>query len=171
MALAAYVIGAGLVGAGAPATAATIDTFLSELFVAPAATAPTREERHGRGRTRHAGRRPAARRERIAQGLAPERVATKASSSVGLASYYSGSHATASGAHVGRATCAHRWLPFGTVVRVTNLKTLQSANLVVNDRGPFVRGRIIDVSRASAPALGMIHSGTARVRVDVVAAN
>ena len=86
-----------------------------------------------------------------------------------MASYYGGSHATASGGRVGAATCAHRWLPFGTVVRVTNLLTRQARDLVVNDRGPFVGGRIIDVSRAAAPSLGLVGRGVAMVRVEVVA--
>lgn len=65
-------------------------------------------------------------------------------------------------------TAAHRTLPFGSVVRVTNLSNGQQAELRVNDRGPFVANRIIDVSQAAAKALGMIGTGTAMVRLEVV---
>ncbi len=62
-------------------------------------------------------------------------------------------------------TAAHRSLPFGAKVRVTNLNNGRSAVVTINDRGPFVRGRIIDVSSGAADVLGMRHSGVARVRV------
>jgi rare lipoprotein A len=89
---------------------------------------------------------------------------------VGNASFYSGgSHHTASGGLVGAATCAHRTLPFGTKVLVTNLRSGAQAVLTVNDRGPFVRGRIVDVSRGAAGTLGMVGAGTAPVRVQVLA--
>jgi rare lipoprotein A len=85
----------------------------------------------------------------------------------GKASYYSGGR-TASGGHVGARTAAHRSLPFGTRVRVTNLKNGRSTIVTINDRGPFARGRIIDVSAGAAGALGMRHSGVARVRVSTL---
>jgi len=66
-------------------------------------------------------------------------------------------------------TAAHRTLPFGTHVMVTNLDNGRSAVVRINDRGPFVKGRIIDVSYAAARVLGMIGPGTARVRLDVLA--
>ena len=65
-------------------------------------------------------------------------------------------------------TAAHRSLPFGTKVRVTNLNNGRSAVVTINDRGPFVRGRIIDVSTGAASVLGMRHSGVARVRVSTL---
>ena len=86
----------------------------------------------------------------------------------GKASYYGGRRPTANGDHVGIATCAHPTLPFGTRVRVTNLGNARQAILTVNDRGPFVRGRIVDVSTAAAGLLGMLRAGTALVRVEVV---
>ena len=86
---------------------------------------------------------------------------------VGRASFYSGGR-TAAGGVVGAATCAHRSLPFGTKVLVTNLSNARQAVLTVNDRGPFVRGRIVDVSRGAAGMLGMLHSGIANVRVEVL---
>lgn len=66
-------------------------------------------------------------------------------------------------------TAAHRTLPLPSVVRVINLRNGRSLNLRVNDRGPFARGRIIDVSRRAAQLLGFQRAGTARVRVEIVA--
>ena len=67
-------------------------------------------------------------------------------------------------------TAAHLSLPFDTRVRVTNLANDRSVVLRINDRGPFLKNRIIDVSRAAAERLGMIAPGTVKVRVEVVAA-
>jgi rare lipoprotein A len=64
-------------------------------------------------------------------------------------------------------TCAHQTLPLGTMVMVTNLENGKSVELKVNDRGPFVRGRIIDVSYAAAKMLDMCEKGTAPVKVEV----
>ncbi len=91
-----------------------------------------------------------------------------AGAQTGRASFYVARGRTANGSHVAAATCAHRTLPFGTRVRVTNLRNARQAILTVNDRGPFVRGRIVDVSAAAAGRLGMLHAGTALVRVEVV---
>ena len=81
----------------------------------------------------------------------------------GLASWYGPGfwgHRTASGERLngGAFTAAHRYFPFGTRVRVTSRRTGRSVVVRINDRGPFLRGRIIDLSSASARALGM--SGT-----------
>ncbi|SDN90536.1 rare lipoprotein A [Desulfonauticus submarinus] len=65
-------------------------------------------------------------------------------------------------------TAAHKVLPFQTKVRVTNLQNGKQVVVRINDRGPFVRGRIIDLSYQAAKALGMIGPGTARVRLEVV---
>jgi rare lipoprotein A len=65
-------------------------------------------------------------------------------------------------------TAAHRTLPFGTRVRVTNLATNRSVEVRINDRGPFKAGRIIDLSRASAERIGLVGSGVSRVRVEVM---
>lgn len=92
---------------------------------------------------------------------------------VGIASWYGKRYhgrRTASGEifDMNSATAAHPTLPFGTRVRVTNLENGRSAVLKINDRGPFVRRRIIDVSRSAARALGFVQQGTARVRVRLV---
>ena len=65
-------------------------------------------------------------------------------------------------------TAAHKTLPFGTRVMVTNLDNDRTAVVRINDRGPFVKGRIIDVSYAAARVLGMVGPGTARVRIEVL---
>jgi rare lipoprotein A len=65
-------------------------------------------------------------------------------------------------------TCAHNTLPLGTIVMVTNLENGRSLELKVNDRGPFVKERIIDVSYAAAQMLGMWEKGTASVKVEVI---
>jgi rare lipoprotein A len=94
--------------------------------------------------------------------------AATAGAQSGIASVYStesGSR-TASGVRLnpGALTAAHRSLPFGSKVRVTNRSNGRSVVVTVNDRGPFVRGRIIDVTPAGARALGF--SGLAQVTVD-----
>ena len=66
-------------------------------------------------------------------------------------------------------TAAHPSLPLGTRARVTNLDNGKSVEVLVNDRGPFAKGRVIDLSHAAAQQIGMIGPGTARVRIDVVA--
>lgn len=90
--------------------------------------------------------------------------------SSGIASYYSSGTRTASGARFnpGGMTAAHRTLPFGTRVLVTHAATGRSVTVTINDRGPFIKGRIIDLSRGAAQALGITGSGVARVSVAVV---
>lgn len=66
------------------------------------------------------------------------------------------------------ATCAHRTLPFDTMVRVTNLDNGRQATCRISDRGPFVPGRVLDVSRAVAKRLGMIRAGTAPVSLSII---
>jgi rare lipoprotein A len=91
----------------------------------------------------------------------------------GVASWYGGEfhgRATSSGEvyDMYQLTCAHNTLPLGTVVMVTNLENGRSLELKVNDRGPFVKERILDVSYAAAQMLGMWEKGTAPVKVEVV---
>jgi rare lipoprotein A len=90
-----------------------------------------------------------------------------ASAQTGVASVYSGGR-TANGetAVASRLTAAHRSLPFGTLVRVTNDSTGRSVVVRINDRGPFVKGRVIDLTPAAAQALGM--DGLAHVTLTVV---
>ena len=88
----------------------------------------------------------------------------------GMASYYGNELAgnrTASGERFdpGELTAAHRSLPFGSMVRVTNTSNGDSVIVRINDRGPFSHGRVIDVSHAAAREIGMHRSGTARVKL------
>jgi rare lipoprotein A len=88
----------------------------------------------------------------------------------GMASYYGNELAgnrTANGERFdpGQLTAAHRSLPFGSLVRVTNTSNGDSVVVRINDRGPFSRGRVIDVSQAAAREIGMHRSGTARVKL------
>jgi rare lipoprotein A len=87
---------------------------------------------------------------------------------LGHASWYSlPSNITANGEHMdpNELTAAHRSLPFGTRVLVENLSNGRSVVVRINDRGPFIGGRIIDLSKAAAASIGMINAGTAKVRV------
>ncbi|WP_082673977.1 septal ring lytic transglycosylase RlpA family protein [Thiohalocapsa sp. ML1] len=91
----------------------------------------------------------------------------------GMASYYgAGFHGrrTASGQRFDQhaMTAAHRTLGFGTRVRVTDKRTGRSVVVTINDRGPFKRGRIIDLSRGAAQRLGIVAAGVAPVRVEVL---
>ena len=64
-----------------------------------------------------------------------------------------------------KMTAAHRTLPFGTKVKVTNLANGRSVNVTINDRGPFAPGRIIDVSKKAANKLGMVDAGVANIQI------
>ena len=88
----------------------------------------------------------------------------------GVASFYSYDPHTASGEkfNAQELTAAHRTLPFGTRLRVTDVATGRSVTVRVNDRGPFVRGRVVDVSRSAAQTLGITGKGVAKVKLDVV---
>ena len=90
-----------------------------------------------------------------------------AATQCGKASWYEHTSRTASGerGNPDGFTAAHRSLPFGTRVQVVNLQNGRSVSVRVNDRGPFVAGRVIDVSRAAAEELGFRNRGVARVKV------
>jgi rare lipoprotein A len=96
---------------------------------------------------------------------APTRIASQ-----GIASFYTEDQQTASGEKfdTNDLTAAHPTLPFGTRLRVTNVSTGRSVTVRVNDRGPYVPGRVVDVSHSAADALGMVESGIANVKLDVV---
>ena len=90
--------------------------------------------------------------------------------SEGVASFYTEGTQTASGEKfdTNDLTAAHPSLPFGTRLRVTNTATGRSVTVRVNDRGPYVPGRIVDVSHSAADALGMVGKGVANVKLDVI---
>jgi rare lipoprotein A len=96
---------------------------------------------------------------------APTQIASQ-----GIASFYTEGQQTASGEKFDThdLTAAHPTLPFGTLLRVTNVATGRSVTVRVNDRGPYVPGRVVDVSHSAADALGMVGSGIAKVKLDVV---
>ncbi len=99
---------------------------------------------------------------------AREQVADLGGGSRGVASFYSGRAATGERVGSNVLTAAHRTLPFGTKVRVTNLKNGQSVTVRINDRGPFIRNRSIDLSDGAAGVIGMKGAGIAPVRMEVI---
>jgi rare lipoprotein A len=113
---------------------------------------------------------------RTAPSAAPAPAAKPAFQETGLASWYGRPYhgrQTASGEiyNMNQLTAAHRTLPFGTRVTVTNLENGKSVDLTINDRGPFIKGRVIDVSRQGARILGFERRGIVRVRVTSAAAH
>ena len=86
---------------------------------------------------------------------------TVAASELGIASYYQNPHFAG-------LTAAHKTLPLGTLVKVFNLDNGRSAVVKIVDRGPFIRGRVIDVSLAAASALGFLNAGLAHVRIEPI---
>jgi rare lipoprotein A len=97
--------------------------------------------------------------------------AAKTQESYGIASFYEEDGTqTASGEQFDghKLTAAHRTLPFGTRVRVTNVASGNSVTVRINDRGPFIDGRVIDVSYSAAKTLGITERGIAMVKLDIV---
>ena len=91
----------------------------------------------------------------------------------GIASWYGAPYHNRRGSNgevydMNAMTAAHRTLPLGSVVRVTNLQSEKSAVVRITDRGPFIEGRIIDLSQAAAKQIGLVQKGTGRVRVEVL---
>jgi len=114
------------------------------------------------------------------KGIEPEAekrrpISEEETTQIGIASWYGieehGSP-TATGERFSRYafTAAHKSLPMGTIVRVTNLENGKDVIVKINDRGPFVEGRLIDLSHAAATSIGMLRNGTANVKIDVVTA-
>ena len=88
----------------------------------------------------------------------------------GVASFYSDEQLTANGEKFNPSalTAAHRTLPFGTRLRVTNVANGRSVTVRINDRGPYAPGRIVDVSHSAAESLGIVGRGIAKVKLDVI---
>lgn len=91
----------------------------------------------------------------------------------GIASWYGAPYHNRRGSNgevydMNAMTAAHRTLPLGSIVRVTNLDSRKSAMVRITDRGPFIEGRIIDLSQAAAKQIGLVQKGTGRVRVEVL---
>ena len=96
---------------------------------------------------------------------------SEASQQKGIASWYGTENRVSStGKRIqhNKPALAHRTLPIGTMVKITNIKTNKSVIAVVEDRGPYVYNRIVDVNRAAAKKLDMIKSGTAKVIVEKI---
>jgi rare lipoprotein A len=101
---------------------------------------------------------------------APIATAKSPSASHGIASFYNEGTITANGEKFvpSELTAAHRTLPFGTRLRVTDVATGQSVTVRINDRGPFISGRVVDLSQSAAETLGIVDRGVAKVKLDVV---
>ncbi|MBA4100602.1 MAG: septal ring lytic transglycosylase RlpA family lipoprotein [Hyphomicrobium sp.] len=101
---------------------------------------------------------------------APPRLLGPGHAMDGVASYYWQDQMTANGEKFNKRamTAAHRTLPFGTKVRVTHARTGRAVVVRINDRGPFKKSRVIDLSEAAAEAIGMTGAGLAPVKIDVV---
>jgi rare lipoprotein A len=107
--------------------------------------------------------------------LAKEKTSQKSNhaKNTGIASYYAAKfngRRTASGEIFDNTlmTAAHRSLPFGTFIQVTNLRNNKSVIVRINDRGPYAKGRIIDLTKAAAKKIGVSRSGVARVKLEVL---
>jgi rare lipoprotein A len=143
--------------------------------LAACAQSPYHSQQSGlRSTTRQASieqpRRPVAVASVVRRKPAPEPTGESKGTSNGVASFYWQGTKTASGEkfNPGELTAAHPTLPFGTKLRVTNTHTGRSVTVRVNDRGPYVPGRVVDVSYSAAQELGMINQGVAKVKLDVV---
>jgi rare lipoprotein A len=103
-------------------------------------------------------------------GLAGLAGTAEAKTIIGYASYYKHGKRTANGEsfNPNGLTAAHRSLPFGTKVKVTNLRTGRAVVVRINDRGPFIRSRVIDLSYGAAKVVGLTKSGVAKVEVVVL---
>ena len=110
---------------------------------------------------------PAATSEGAAQTKSP---AVHGKATYGIPRYYWQATRTANGERFNPRdmTAAHRTLPFGTRVRVTSLDTGRAVTVRINDRGPYIRGRNVDLSRAAAQSIGMIDRGVTKVKLDVI---
>ena len=129
------------------------------------------DDRAERRSTRRESRRGSRRNTRVASLGTDIGASTSAGSALhGMASFYWQPQRVASGGwfNPNAMTAAHKTLRFGTRVRVTHLGNGRSVMVTINDRGPYIKGRIIDLSKAAAGVIGMQGQGVARVRVDVV---
>jgi rare lipoprotein A len=106
----------------------------------------------------------------VAAFVALASLASPAQANIGWASYYSCCKITANGERFNKngLTAAHRKLPFGTKVKVTNLRNGKSVIVRINDRGPFIKGRMIDLSLGAAKVIGLTKSGIAKVKITIL---
>ncbi len=111
--------------------------------------------------------------ERTAHPLDPAKISTEKAYQIGRASYYGKKFhgkPTANGEifNMYKLTAAHRVLPLGTIIKVTNMENGRWVEVKVNDRGPFIEGRVLDLSFAAALELNMVKAGTAEVMIEIV---
>jgi rare lipoprotein A len=106
----------------------------------------------------------------ISLGLIAGLAIAPTAAQTGMASYYKSGRVTANGEPFkpGGMTAAHRTLKFGTRVKVVNLRNGKSVIVRINDRGPFIRGRVIDLAYGAAKVVGLTKSGVAKVRISVL---
>ncbi len=139
---------------------------------APRSARGNRSARRTSNRTRRAGRTVTRSERRSRRTSRRNRRVTYSGGGTlsGLASYYWQPQRVASGGwfNPNALTAAHKSLPFGTRVRVTNLRNGRSVVVRINDRGPYIRGRIIDLSRRAAQVVGMTGAGVVPVRVQII---
>ena len=148
----------------------TVTERSASLGVSPQATAQAPPQR--RASVAHHRRVAAASRKHtpFAARLAAAKPAAMTDGSIGIASFYKYESKTASGEQFnpGARTAAHRTLPFGTRLRVTNVATGQSVTVRINDRGPFIANRILDVTPRAAKKLGFEGDGLTTTRIEVL---
>lgn len=170
--VAAFVALAALLFAGSPAEARKRDRGWEERAYTTT-TVRRRSARSARYTSRRAGRRTAAGRRSARRGYAyrgGDSGSYAGGGATGVASFYWQPQRVASGGwfNPNAMTAAHKTLPFGTRVRVTHLRNGRSVVVTINDRGPYIAGRIIDLSKAAAGVIGMQGQGIAQVRMDVI---
>jgi len=110
---------------------------------------------------------------RTAHPVDPAQISSKNAYQIGWASYYAKKFhgkPTANGEifNMYKLTAAHRVLPLGTVIKVTHMENGRWVEVKVNDRGPFIEGRVLDLSFAAALELNMVKAGTAEVMIEIV---
>ena len=107
---------------------------------------------------------------RTAKHILPATKSAAKASSYGVASFYKDDTETASGEKFDphQLTAAHRTLPFGTRLRITNVETGRSVTVRINDRGPYIPGRSVDLSYSAADTIGMVERGVTKVKLEVV---
>ncbi len=143
-------------------------------YAAPKAAAKPGDARRQRKANRKVRQKPRAQRRTrtaaVKRSRRRPRTAARGGILRGLASYYWQPQRVAAGGwfNPNALTAAHKSLPFGTRVRVTNLRNGRSVVVRINDRGPYIRGRIIDLSRRAATVVGMRNAGVVPVKVDIL---
>jgi rare lipoprotein A len=167
-----------------PAVISVIGVFAAVAISTSTSQAKSHERATGHGKAMHhpdrrnvehraagsRGGRPQSRQSSVDPGARDEPSHESGHNFTGMASYYAESQHVASGAKFDPSgyTCAHPTLPFGTHLRVADPKSGRSVVVTVNDRGPFVRGRALDLSLGAARALGMVGRGVMRVEARVI---